>query len=43
MNCKNCIYEKCLMRTDREFDICPVEVAKRRYIEEEAKKSQEQK
>lgn len=31
LNCKNCIFEKCLMRTDKEFDICPVEEAKRKF------------
>lgn len=31
MNCKDCIYTKCLLRTDKEFEICPVEMAKREY------------
>jgi hypothetical protein len=39
LNCKNCIYTKCLKRTDREFEICPVEADKRKYEEEQAKKS----
>jgi hypothetical protein len=43
MNCKNCIYEKCLKHTDKEFDLCPVEAGKRKYEEELAKKSLEQK
>jgi hypothetical protein len=32
MNCKECIYEKCLKRTDKEFEVCPVETDKRKYI-----------
>lgn len=30
-SCKECIYKACLMRTDKEFEICPVEVAKINY------------
>lgn len=36
MNCENCIYKDCLMRTEQEFEVCPVETAKRQY--EESKK-----
>lgn len=33
MNCKNCIYTKCLLRTDKEFEFCPVELKKKKYEE----------
>lgn len=33
MNCKDCIYTECLLRTEEEFEICPVETAKRKYEE----------
>ncbi|WP_315119487.1 hypothetical protein [uncultured Clostridium sp.] len=36
MNCKECIYTKCLMRTEGDFETCPVEVAKQKR--EESKK-----
>lgn len=28
IKCKDCIYLKCLMRRDKEFHVCPVQVAK---------------
>ncbi|MFL0168309.1 hypothetical protein [Candidatus Clostridium helianthi] len=28
-NCKYCPYMKCLLRTDQDFSICPVEAKKR--------------
>ena len=36
-SCKECPYKDCLMRTDKEFKVCPVEIAKGKY--EEAKKA----
>lgn len=38
MNCKNCRFVKCLKRTDKEFELCPVEAEKRDYIEKDKKK-----
>lgn len=34
-NCKNCPYEKCLYRTDDDFEICPFEKKKQELIEKE--------
>ncbi len=37
MNCKNCIYTKCLMRTEKEFEVCPVQVAKEQWEQKHEK------
>lgn len=29
--CKKCVCKEYLLRTDKEFEVCPVEVAKRNY------------
>lgn len=29
-SCKDCIYIKCLMRTNKEFEVCPVEESKQK-------------
>lgn len=33
MNCKDCIYIKCLLRTEKEFEKCPVQDKKEKYEE----------
>ncbi|WML33228.1 hypothetical protein [Clostridium sp. OS1-26] len=40
MNCKDCEFKRCLMRTDKEFDTCPVDVAKQKYANEKEKQQQ---
>jgi hypothetical protein len=40
MDCKKCEFTKCLMRTNDEFDICPVEEAKRKFESEKEKQQQ---
>ncbi|KZL88654.1 hypothetical protein [Clostridium magnum] len=30
-NCKECPYRECILRTDKEFEICPVDVAKKEF------------
>ena len=30
-NCKDCPYSKCLSKTDKDFDICPVEKRKQEF------------
>jgi hypothetical protein len=40
MNCKDCKFIKCLRRTDKEFEVCPVEREKREYLAKEKDKSE---
>jgi hypothetical protein len=40
MNCKECKYIKCLRRTDKGFEVCPVEAEKREYLAGEKDKSE---
>lgn len=35
MNCKECIYTKCLMRTETEFEIYPVQIEKEKHKKSE--------
>lgn len=37
-SCRDCIYTKCLMRTDKEFEVCPVQVAKEKSEKQEISK-----
>jgi translation elongation factor P/translation initiation factor 5A len=34
-NCKDCVYKKCLYKTDEEFETCPVEKKKQELIEKD--------
>lgn len=34
MSCKDYIYTKCLLHTDKEFKICPVEEAKKKKLKQ---------
>ena len=31
MTCEKCIYKKCLLRTKKDFLICPVEALKQKH------------
>lgn len=36
MTCRDCKFEKCLMRMEEEFEVCPVEVKKREMDKKES-------